>query len=53
MNNMNTDEIAENSFLEDCISSNSLMLLQKTAETTERFELSTNIIAAIEPMAIL
>jgi len=50
MNNMNTDEIPEDSFL-DCISSNSLMLLQKTAQTTERSKLSTNIIAAIELMA--
>jgi len=52
MNNMNTDEIPDDTIL-DRISSNSLMLLQKTAETTERSKLSTNIIAAIELMAIL
>jgi len=49
MNNMNTDEIPEVTFL-DHISSNSLILLQKTAETTERSKL---IIAAFELMAIL
>jgi len=52
INNTNTDEIPEDTNFE-CISSNSLMLLQKTAETTERSKLSTNIIAAIELMAIL
>jgi len=52
MNNRNTDEILEDTIL-DCISSNSLMLLQKTPETTNRSKLSTNVIAAIELMAIL
>ena len=52
INNTNTDEIPEDTNFE-CISSNSLMLLQKTAETTERSKLSTTIIAAIELMAIL
>jgi len=49
---MNIDETPEDSFL-DHISSNSLMLIQKTAETIERSKQSINIIAAIELMAIL
>jgi len=52
INNTNTDEIPEDANFE-WISSNSLMLLQKTAETTNRSKLSTNIIAAIGLMAIL
>jgi len=52
INNSNKDVIPEDNNFER-ISSNTLMILQKTAETTERSTLSTNIIAGIELMAIL
>jgi len=49
--NINVDEITEDVL--NCISTNSLLLLKKKAETTEKSKLSINIIAAIELMALL
>jgi len=49
--NINEDEISEDAL--NCISSNSLLLLQEKAETTEKSKLSLNIIAAIEDFSDL
>jgi len=49
--NINADEICEDAL--NRISSNSLLLLKEKAEKTEKSKLSTNIIAAIELIALL